>query len=494
MIAHPEIGARRFPRAASRSLFMGMFMGMDFHRRVGKLALIATLLWAIASGAVAHDVPSDVRINIFVKPAADRVELLLRVPLAAMHDIDFPTHGQNYLDVSRADEALRYAVQVWLIDNIEVLEDDVRLPPLRLVQARVSLDDRSFRSFEQARRHLDEPKLADSLDLVWDQQVLDVLLAAPIRSADARFAIAPHVDRLGLRVLTAVRFLPPGGPTRAFELAGDPGLVRLDPSWLQAARSFVVLGFWHILEGTDHLLFLLCLVIPFRRLRPLVVIVTAFTVAHSISLIASAFGFVPDALWFPPLVETLIAVTIVYMALENIVGSNLERRWIIAFAFGVIHGFGFSFGLRESLQFAGDHLITSLLSFNVGVELGQLVVLVILVPVLALLFDHVVNERLGTIVLSALVAHTGWHWMLERFEQLRKFPLPRIDAAFLAGVLRGLLALLILAAVVWLASGVLRRRALGADGQKISTRKGGEAAPTVGMSDGVPSGKPSGGV
>jgi hypothetical protein len=469
-------------------------MGRDFHGRAKTLVLIATLLWTIASRAAAHDVASNVRINIFVKPAGDRVELLLRVPLAAMRDIDFPIHGQNYLDVSRADDALRYAVQVWLIDNIEVFEDDVRLPPLRLVHARVSLDDRSFRSFEQARRHLDEPKLADSLDLVWDQQVLDVLLAAPIRSADARFAIAPHVDRLGLRVLTAVRFLPPGGPTRAFELEGDPGLVRLDPSWFEAARSFVVLGFWHILEGTDHLLFLLCLVIPFRRVRPLIIIVTAFTVAHSTSLIASAFGFVPDALWFPPLVETLIAVTIVYMALENIVGSNLERRWIIAFAFGLIHGFGFSFALRESLQFAGDHLIASLLAFNVGVELGQLAVLVVLVPLLTLLFHRAVNERIGIIVLSALVAHTGWHWMLERFEQLRKFPLPRIDAAFLAGVLRGLMVLVILAAIVWLASGLLRRRAFGADGQEVSSGKGEEHAPSVGICDSVPSGKPSEGV
>ena len=71
--------------------------------------------------------------------------------------------------------------------------------------------------------------------------------------------------------------------------------------------------------------------IPVRRLRPLVIIVTAFTVAHSITLFASAFGFAPDALWFPPLIETLIAATIVFMALENIVGINPSRRWIYAF-------------------------------------------------------------------------------------------------------------------------------------------------------------------
>ena len=135
------------------------------------------------------------------------------------------------------------------------------------------------------------------------------------------------------------------------------------------------MGFLHILDGTDHLLFIACLVIPFRRLRPLVVIVTAFTVAHSITLAAAALGLAPEGLWFPPLVEMLIAVSIVYMALENIVGTNAQRRWIVAFAFGLVHGFGFAFALRESLQFAGSHLATALLAFNVGVELGQLAVL-----------------------------------------------------------------------------------------------------------------------
>ena len=93
----------------------------------------------------------------------------------------------------------------------------------------------------------------------------------------------------------------------------------------------------------------------------------------------------------------------------------------MAFGFGLVHGFGFSFALRENLQFAGTHLLTSLLSFNVGVELGQLLVLGALIPILGLLFRYVVRERMGTIILSALVAHTGWHWMLERGEILRKF-------------------------------------------------------------------------
>jgi HupE / UreJ protein len=416
------------------------------------------LLCAFASGAGAHDIPTDVRINAFLRPVGDRLELLMRVPLAAMGDVDIPTRGPGYLDIARADQALHDATRLWLIDNIEIYEDGARLPAPRIARARVSLpSDRTFTSYERARAQLEAPRLADDLDLYWNQQLMDVLLEYPIRSDRSGFAVNLHVDRLGMRVMTALRFLPPGGAVRAFEFQGNVGVVHLDPSWYQAARSFVVSGFRHIIEGTDHLLFLLCLVIPFRRLRPLVVIVTAFTVAHSISLIASALGFVPDALWFPPLVETLIAVTILYMALENIVGSNVERRWIFAFAFGLVHGFGFSFALRESLQFTGDHLLVSLLAFNIGVEIGQLAVLAVLIPALGLLFRYVVAERLGIIILSALVAHTAWHWMTERADQLAKFPFPTLDAALLASAMRGLMAVLILGGLVWIANGAIRR-------------------------------------
>jgi len=119
----------------------------------------------------------------------------------------------------------------------------------------------------------------------------------------------------------------------------------------------------------------------------------------------------------------------VFLALENIVrGASTTARWAMALGFGLVHGFGFSFALRETLQFAGTHLLTSLLSFNIGVELGQVLVLVVLVPALNLFFRYVVAERIGIIVLSAIVAHTAWHWMTERWDALSQFPSPSIDA------------------------------------------------------------------
>jgi hypothetical protein len=94
---------------------------------------------------------------------------------------------------------------------------------------------------------------------------------------------------------------------------------------------------------------------------------------------------------------------------------------VIAFAFGLVHGFGFSFALRNTLQFAGDHVLMSLLAFNVGVELGQLLVLVLLIPLLGVTLRYVVRERVGIIVVSVIVAHTAWHWMADRYAALSEF-------------------------------------------------------------------------
>jgi hypothetical protein len=297
--------------------------------------------------------------------------------------------------------------------------------------------------------------------------------------------------------------MPPSGVVRPYELEGDAGLIPLDPRWQQAVLRFVNLGFFHILDGTDHLLFLFCLVIPFRRIWTLVPIVTSFTVAHSITLIASAYNYAPGALWFPPLIETLIAMSIVYMALENIVLRSTDsagapsgqvvrrstdsvgvsagmaaiatphRRWIITFLFGFVHGFGFSFGLQHTMQFAGAHLLTSLLSFNLGVELGQLLVLVVIVPALGLLFRYVVAERLGTIILSALVAHTAWHWMTERYAVLQQFPWPDITAADAATAIRWLMVLIVLAAGAYLLG-----RAAAASADASDTPHGAGPVPT----------------
>jgi hypothetical protein len=468
-----------------------------------RIVAVAALVF-LAGAAYGHDIPADVTVQALLKPEGQRLRLLVRVPLKAMRDMDYPkprdATNADLFDLARADATLRDAATLWVSDYLDLYENGDLLPAPRVAAVRAALQsDKSFATYDEAFAHLNGPGLPEQTEFFWSQGLLDVLFEYPIHSDQSRFSIRPRLARLGIRTLTVLRFLPPGGGVRAFEFPGDPGLVQLDPRWHQAALQFVQLGFFHILDGADHLLFLVCLVIPFRRFRPLIAVVTAFTVAHSITMIAAAYDLAPDALWFPPLVETLIATSIFYLAAENIVFATaqkepqgpqssslrrqsdptatawqapvtpklaevfaseggLKRRWLVTFAFGLVHGFGFSFGLRQTLQYAGSHLLTSLLSFNVGVELGQLLVLVLLIPALDLLFRYVVAERMGTIILSAIVGHTAWHWMGDRWELLRKFTFewPALDAAFFAGAMRWMMLLVIGAGLYWLVFAVLK--------------------------------------
>ena len=417
-------------------------------------ALVALFAVWTATPAAAHDIPTDVRVQVFVKAEGRLVHLLVRLPVASTaNDIEWPASG-ILLNLDRIEPALAESGR-WITRRIDLYEGERRLTDPRLVSARLSQpSDVSFASYDSALRHLLQAPLPASAEVVARQALVDVLLEYTIDVDRSRFAVDPRFGMAGLRTETTVRFLAPGAPERAFQFHDDPGIVALDPRWFQAARRFVADGVFHILSGMDHLLFLLCLVIPLRRLRSLVPVVTAFTVAHSVTLIASAYGMAPDFLWFPPLVETLIAASIVYMALENIITARPARRAMMAFGFGLVHGFGFSFALRDNLQFAGTHLLTALFSFNVGVEIGQLAVLLVAVPLLALVFRMGLNERMGTIVLSAIVAHTGWHWMLDRGAALGRYQYhwPSFDAAFFALALRWLIVAVALAALAWIGS------------------------------------------
>jgi len=463
----PERGSSRVGLAATLRSRFGADAPLTRRCLTSSLLLTLALVTPSATSPRAHEIPKSATVLAFVKPDGNTLQFLVRVPLTSMRDVTFPTRALGYLDIAATAPLLPNLVRTWIVDYVELYQEETVLAEPRIHALRISLpSDRSFLSFESAARHFSAAPTAADVDLPPEQALLDVWLQYPIADAKANFAIRPAFAHLGLTTHTVLRFLLPGGAERPYQYTGDPGLVRLDPRWHHAAFNFVALGFTHILDGIDHLLFLLGLVIPFRRIRPLVAIVTSFTVAHSITLIASALGYAPNALWFPPLIEALIALSIVYMAFENIVGASFQRRWIIAFAFGLVHGFGFSFALSDSMQFAGAHLFTALLSFNIGVELGQLLVVALAVPLLSLAFKRVVHERPGTIILSAIVAHTAWHWMTDRVGVLRQyqFTWPAFDLALVVTALRALLVLLVLGVVLWFLSIVFGRltRVVGA--------------------------------
>ena len=423
-------------------------------RGIVSLGVLATVLVAMGPyDAAAHDVPTDVLVQAFIKPDGQRLNVLVRVPLRAILDVDIPKRGPGYLDLSRAEPSLREGATGWIAGSIELYEEAARLTDERIIAVRVSLpSDPSFRSYEEALTHIQSAPLPPNTELYWDQGMLDVWLDYPIQSAQSHFSIRPTFWRLGLGVRMTLRFLPDDASSHAFELGGDPGLIALDPSWPQAGRRFVESGLLHVMKGIGHLLFLLCLVIPVRRLARLIPVVASLIVGYSITLIGSAYDLAPTGPWFPPLIETFLALSIIYLAFENISGWRLDRR-VTSFGFGLLHGFGFSFALRDSLQFAGSHLLTAVLSFNAGILVGQIIVLIVLIVGLELLFRIGIGERIGGVMLSALAIHPSWHRTAEIGAGLDQFSW--LDVALLSSVLGWTTVMVALVGMGWFVFGFM---------------------------------------
>jgi hypothetical protein len=437
---------------------------------------VAAALWSMAALAVAadaHDLPLDRTMTGFVKIGQHQADLVVRVPLDLLVGVPFPVTVDHY-DIAAAGPAIGDALG-FLSSNLALWEDNVRLTPSSARGQLAPLSDLSFRDYESAAARAGEPTAPDTV-IAYLVGYLDVHFTYPVSSPRSVFAIENTVAAdLGDYTRLALRVMPLDEASRVLMTNGASGRVMLNPPWYEASLGFTRLGVEHILTGVDHLLFLLCLITPFRRLRGLIPVITAFTVGHSVTLIGTAYGLAPAGRWFAPFIEAAIAVSIFYMAVENIVDASLRRRWIIAGLFGLVHGFGFADILSERLQFAGSNLLAALLSFNVGIEIGQIAVLCVFVPALALLLRGPMSGRMGIIVLSAVVAHVAWHWMVDRAEVLWATPWPLPTAAGLTALAQWVVVLV----VVVLAANLLTQRL---DGKWRGQVTAAEAAPRGGKS------------
>ena len=181
----------------------------------------------------------------------------------------------------------------------------------------------------------------------------------------------------------------------------------------EAFASFFITGMEHIVTGYDHLCFLIATVLWASRLWPVVKIVTAFTLSHSVTLTLAALGWVtlPGA-W----IEIAVALTIIFVAVENFFSRNVETRWKQTFLFGFVHGFAFAGGLIE-IGLPQTSLVPALIGFNTGVEIGQIGVILALAPLLkwtdSLTADGTRSAKL-VYALSTLIALMGIFWLMQR--------------------------------------------------------------------------------
>ncbi len=234
-------------------------------------------------------------------------------------------------------------------------------------------------------------------------------------TANHQISVEDHLDQvLGSTHHVIALFTWSGGSqSHAFSSTTPKAVVPLSATASKAptnAASFFPLGVEHIATGYDHLLFLLVLILCGGTLKSLIKIITAFTLAHSMTLGAAALGLVslPSVL-----VEAVIALSIAYVAFENLFPRfAISRRWTISFLFGLVHGFGFSSVLQE-IGLPRDSQVWSLLNFNLGVEAGQLVAVLIALPTLLWLQKKIYAQRVIQ-VLSAMVMLVGLGLFIER--------------------------------------------------------------------------------
>ncbi len=283
-----------------------------------------------------------------------------------------------------------------------VLEDEIG----KFVARRVAMHDAGGRTCGgKVESAGEDPKTQDSALIV-----LSFNCAGDFTIYDATKLLAAQGPR-GKQVVTLTGVKNAGetmlnGASKPLDLTKP-----LETTW-QLMQKFGLAGIEHILTGYDHICFLIAVILWATRVWPVVKIVTAFTISHSITLSLAAL----DIVTLPTtLTESAIAASIIYVAVENYFSRDTDKRWRDTFIFGFIHGFGFASGLKE-LNVQQQTIVPALASFNIGVEIGQIAIVLLLMPILLFIDRWTGGKRDEKLVygVSALIALAGAYWLLQR--------------------------------------------------------------------------------
>ena len=377
---------------------------------------------ASASQQTMHDLPQDTAMHAYLKIEGSDAHLLVRVPLDLLHGVSWPTnHGEYAIPESRdavnqAVEALGHALILW--------QNGDRLTPSFSSGQLSALSDASFANPQAALAHIGQS--ADpGLKIAFDLGYLDAHFIYPIRAIASVFSIQSRVaeDLQDLSKLD-LQFIPVGERGTTMSVSPSSGRVALNPGRAQTALGFAWLGIQTFCTSADCLLLLACLMIPMRKVRDSVAILAAFAFANVISLAGAALGFAPDNPWFAALEAMLSALIIFLLALGNVFGAHLQRRRLWTGIFGLLWGFEFAKVLADRVQFAGVHSQVALWSLALGIDIGALLALAAISVGLALILRGARAGRVGIVVLSVIVAHAAWHWLIERVTAFWQMPWP----------------------------------------------------------------------
>ncbi len=284
-----------------------------------------------------------------------------------------------------------------------------------------------FSSLAEAKRAIkDDVFPYDLSDIYVGDTVTDLLIRynhdQPINSYTYRSKLNPGLEGQAFTATLLLDYFP--GNVRVFRLTGllnKP--VRIGNSEWAAVSTFIQQGIIHILKGLDHVLFILCLTFGAASLAGLLWRVTGFTLGHTVTLIVGFFGYVPSGDWFIPTVETTIALSIIYAAVIALFATRKSSETIASFVvitcIGFLHGLGFSFVLHDLLLPGGAHLWKSLIAFNIGVEIGQILIVLVVWSVLLTLnqsYQRALTPVRWMVMLPCVGLAT--YWTVERTANL----------------------------------------------------------------------------
>ncbi len=378
------------------------------------LACLVALLFTVSAGA--HFL-LNLNVRIFhVEHVSDGLQVHVRTPMPYLVADKL---GEDTGDVLPAPapfttNAREDGQLVHYLDALQVTSDPQGLGHLTMDGLNISVDgtllageivdvqlhrvgaEPGFATLEEARNAFAPTSDApDPTEQVYvGDVVVDVLIRYPTQSAVSSYALSSTLNPgLPGQETTANLILDygPGDPQvyRSRGLLNEP--VTVSRSQLAAITTFVYEGVIHILEGIDHVLFVICLILGAQGLHSLLWRVTGFTLGHSVTLALGFFGYVPSGAWFIPAVETGIALSIIYAAAialwppQSMQNSTVPRMFFVTVAIGLLHGLGFSFVLQEILQVDAPNIWQSLLAFNIGVELGQILIVLVVYPIVVAL-------------------------------------------------------------------------------------------------------------
>jgi hydrogenase/urease accessory protein HupE len=383
---------------------------------------LTVLLFSIALPASAHNLPMGASRWSFGKNSIVAEFDFKQVLFAEIKGIKEGAYDLNSVSDRELEWIARDVIQPYINDKLSVTVAGTSYP---IKVNRITRNENglftTYLSIDNVRFKSQENPVKIVYTLLFDETGADHYNLTSLYLTDAKgdelqkiFALSPPSMQTSFDFNTRSWDFTIKGPQNGASNneAQSPGPDQ--QAFLSTLREFIPIGIEHIWTGYDHIAFLLALIVIGLSLKEALKIITAFTVAHSITLLLAATQILSLNSRF---VESVIALSICYVAVENILKKKVNYRWLIAFGFGLVHGFGFASALQE-LIVGKANLLLSVLSFNAGVEIGQLTIVCALMPLLYLLKKKF-ELRIITMGASVSIFIFGFTWLIERVFDLK---------------------------------------------------------------------------